>query len=132
MKTIKIGASLAMLALAVSLSSCATPSRAFHNSDETALVIQSWDNQMCQMLQPSTSARESNDQLLAGATALPQHQTAVVILENYTEETFGDQFRDRGTPWLVGLRNLGYEHIVFLQGLDVANPEGLTTLVRYD
>jgi hypothetical protein len=27
---------------------------------------------------------------------------------------------------------LGYEHVVFLQGLDVANPEGLTTLVRYD
>ena len=121
-----------MLALAVSLSSCATPSRAFHNSDETALVIQSWDNQMCQMLQPSTSARESNDQLLAGATALPQHQTAVVILENYTEEEIGDQFRDRGTPWVVGLRRIGYQHIVFLQGLGVANPEGLTTLVQYD
>ena len=132
MKTIKIGASLVMLALAVSLSSCATPSRAFHNSDNTALVIQSWDNQICRMLQPTPSAKVTNDQLLAQAVALPQHQTVVVILENYTEEQFGDQFRDRGTPWLVGLRNLGYQHIIFLQGLDVANPEGLTTLVQYD
>jgi hypothetical protein len=33
---------------------------------------------------------------------------------------------------MVGLKNLGYQHIVFLQGVDVANPEGLTTLVRYD
>ncbi|MGO9584607.1 MAG: hypothetical protein ACLP2Y_00140 [Limisphaerales bacterium] len=132
MKTVKIGASLALLALAVILSSCATPSRAFHNTDNTALVIQSWDNQTCQMLQPTTSAKEGNDQILAQAAPLPQHQTAVVILENYTEEEIGDQFRDRGTPWIVGLRNLGYQHIVFLKGLDVANPEGLITLVQYD
>jgi hypothetical protein len=55
----------------------------------------------------------------------------VVILENYTEEEIGGQFRDRGTPWVVGLRNLGYQHIVFLQGLGVANPEGLITIVQY-
>ena len=132
MKTVKIGTSLALLALAVILSSCATPSRAFHNTDNTALVIQSFDGQTCRMLQPATSAKEDHDQLLARAVALPQHQTAVVILENYTEQEFGDQFRDRGTPWVVGLRNLGYQHIVFLQGVDVANPEGLTTLVQYD
>ena len=113
--------------------SCATPpSRAFHNDDNSALVVQSWDNQNCQMLQPSNSTRETSDQLLSTAAQLPQHQTAVIILENYTEEQFGDQFRDRGTPWLVGLKNLGYQHIIFLQGLDVPNPEGLTTLIRYD
>jgi hypothetical protein len=132
MKSFNISTLLAFVALAIISTSCATPSRAFHNTDHTALVIQSWDNQTCQMLQPATSARESNDQLLARAVALPQHQTAVVILENYTEQEFGDQFRDRGTPWVVGLKNLGYQHIVFLQGVDVANPEGLTTLVRYD
>ena len=132
MKSLNICTSLALVALAIISTSCATPSRAFHNTDNTALVIQSWDNQTCQMLQPTTSAREGNDQLLAQAVALPQHQTAVVILENYTEQEFGDQFRDRGTPWVVGLKNLGYQHIVFLQGVDVANPEGLTTLVQYD
>ena len=132
MKSLNICTSLAVVALAIISTSCATPSRAFHNDDNTALVIQSWDNQTCQMLQPTTSARESNDQLLAQAVALPQHQTAVIILENYTEQEFGDQFRDRGTPWVVGLKNLGYQHIIFLQGVDVANPEGLTTLVRYD
>ena len=83
------------------------------------------------MLQPTTSAREGNDQLLARAVALPQHQTAVVILENYTEEEIGDQFRDRGTYWLVSLRSLGYRHVVFLQGLGVTNPEGLITIVQY-
>ena len=132
MKSSNICTSLALVALAIIATSCATPSRAFHNTDNSALVIQSWDNQTCQMLQPTPSAREGNDQLLARAVALPQHQTAVVILENYTEQEFGDQFRDRGTPWVVGLRNLGYQHIFFLQGVDVANPEGLTTLVRYD
>jgi hypothetical protein len=113
------------------VTSCATPSRAFHNTDSTALVIESLDSQTGQMLQPNTSARKSNDQLLAEARALSQHQTAVVILENYTEEEIGGQFRDRGTPWVVGLRNLGYQHIVFLQGLGVANPEGLITIVQY-
>jgi hypothetical protein len=131
MKPMNIRISLILLALAVGVTSCATPSRAFHNTDSTALVIESLDSQTSQMLQPNTSARKSNDQLLAEAAALSQHQTAVVILENYTEEEIGGQFRDRGTPWVVGLRNLGYQHIVFLQGLDVPNPEGLTTLVQY-
>ena len=132
MKPANLINSLALIALAIVLTSCATPSRAFHNTDGTALVIQCWDSQHCQMIQPNTSDKQSTDQILAQAVKLPQHQTAVVILENYTEEEIGDQFRDRGTPWVVGLRNLGYEHIIFLQGLDVANPEGLITLARYD
>jgi len=132
MKSLNLSTALALVALVIIATSCATPSRAFHNTDNTALVVQSWDNQTCRMLQPTTSAKEDHDQLLARVVALPQHQTAVVILENYTEQEFGDQFRDRGTPWVVGLRNLGYQHIVFLQGVDVANPEGLTTLVQYN
>jgi len=132
MKSENIATWLGLTALAIVLTSCATPSRAFHNTDSTALVIQSLDGEHCQMLQPGATARESNDELLAAAVKLPQHQTAVVILENYTEAEIGDQFRDRSTLWVVGLRNLGYQHIVFLQGLDVANPEGLTTLAQYD
>jgi hypothetical protein len=130
-KFMNIRISLILLALATGVTSCTTPSRAFHNTDNTALVIQSLDSQTCRMLQPNTSARESNDQLLAEAKALSQHQTAVIILENYTEEEIGDQFRDRSTPWVVGLRNLGYQHIVFLQGVDVPTTEGLTTIVQY-
>ena len=132
MKSMNLNISLAFTALAVFLTSCATPSRAFHNTDNAALVIESLEGQTCQMLKPANPAKMNNDQLLAEAAKLPQHQTAVVILENYTEEEIGDQFRDRGTPWVVGLRRLGYQHIVFLQGLGVANPEGLTTLVQYD
>lgn len=123
--------SLAMGALAICLTSCASPSRAFHNTDSTALVIQSFDSQTAQMLQPTVSAKKSNDELLGEAAALSQHQTAVVILEEYYEEEIGDQFRDRGTPWVVGLRRLGYPNIIFLKGLGVANPEGLITIVQY-
>ena len=56
----------------------------------------------------------------------------MVILENYTESQIGDQFRDRGTYWLVSLRSLGYRHVVFLQGQGVTDPEGLRILADYD
>jgi hypothetical protein len=125
--------SVALLAVPLILSSCATQQRqAFHKTDDTALVIESLDARTGQMVQPVVSAKEENGKLLANAMSLQQHQTAVVILENYTEAQLGQQFRDRGTPWFIGLRGLGYENIVFLQGNGVSNPEGLPTLVRYE
>jgi len=125
---------MALASLAIMLTSCATPPppQAFHNTDSTALVIKSLDDTTCQMLQPTTSSGEKNDEVLAKAMALPQHLTAVVMLENYTEPQIGDQFRDRGTVLFVGLRYLGYQHIVFLQGRGVANPDGLITLAEYE
>jgi hypothetical protein len=130
----KIILSMAVAGLAVLLTSCATPPppQAFYNIDNTALVIKSLDSGTSQMIQPMVSGREKNDNLLARAMALPQRQTAVVILENYTEPQIGEQFRDRGTPLFVGLRNLGYQHIVFVQGMGVASPDGLMTLAKYD
>ena len=123
-----------LAALAITLSSCTTPQppQAFHNTDNTALIVKSLDGRTCQMVQPVASGQEDSDMLLARAMKLSQHQTAVVILENYNEPRFGRQFRDRGTLWFVGLRNLGYQHIVFLQGRDVSDPEGLPTLVKFD
>jgi hypothetical protein len=125
---------LAFAALPFMLTSCATPPppEAFHNTDNTALVIKSLDDSTCQIVQPAPSKREGYDNILAMAKALTQHQTAVIILENYTEPEIGSQFRERGTPLFVGLRNLGYQHIVFVQGAGVANPEGLITLANYD
>ena len=125
---------MALVGLAITLTSCATPPppQVFHNTDTTALIIESLDGSTCEMLQPVASGMQNNDRVLAMANELPEHQAAVVILENYTESNFGDQFRDRGTAWFVGLRNLGYQHIVFLQGKGVNNPEGLTTLVQYE
>jgi hypothetical protein len=131
MKLMNICISLAMGTLAICLTSCVGPSRAFHNSDSTALVVQSFPDQTAQMLQPNVSAKKSLDEILGDAAGLSQHQTAVVILEEYYEEEIGDQFRDRGTPWVAGLRRLGYPNIIFLKGLGVANPEGLITIVRY-
>jgi len=126
--------SLALLSLPLILSACATPQprQTFHKTDNTALVIESLDARTCQMVQPTISAREANDKLLANALSLQQHQTAVVILENYTEPQLGQQFRDRSTTWFSGLRGLGYEHIVFLQGNGMNNPEGLPTIVTYN
>ena len=125
--------SLLLAAIPLILTSCATPRPpvAFHNTDSTALVIQSLDLHTCQMVQPAATVREANDLVLTQAKALPQHQTAVVILENYTEPELGDQYRDRGTPLFVALRELGYEHIIFVQGNNVADPNGLITLAEY-
>jgi hypothetical protein len=130
----KIITYMSLAALAITLTSCTTPQppQAFHNTDNTALIVESLDGRNCQMLQPTASGREDSDKLLANAMNLSQHQTAVVILENYTEPQCGAQFRDRGSLWFVGLRSLGYQHIVFLQGKGTNNPEGLTTLVEYE
>jgi hypothetical protein len=123
-----------LLALPLILSSCATPQPpvAFHKTDNTALVIESLDENTCQLLQPTASAKAENDKILDVAKSLQQHQTAVVILENYTEPQPGKQFQARGTPLFIGLRGLGYEHIVFLQGKGVNDPEGLLTVVAYN
>jgi hypothetical protein len=126
---------IALAALAVLLTSCATqpmPPQAFHNTDKAPLIIASLDDHTCQMLQPTTTKEEKNEAILAKAMTLPRHEAAVVILENYTEPQVGEQFRDRGTALFVGLRNLGYQHIVFLQGNGIANPEGLPTLAEYN
>ena len=130
----KIIHSIALMALALSLTSCATPlpPRAFHNSDPTTVVIRSLDVKTSQLVQPTISSGEKNEKVLAKAGATPQRQEAVVILENYTEPQVGEQFRDRSIPLFVGLRGLGYQHIVFLQGKGVANPEGLVMLAEYD
>jgi hypothetical protein len=130
----KITTYMSFAALAITLTSCTTPQppQAFHNTDNTALIVKSLDGRTCQMLQPIASGKEDSDKLLANAMNLSQHQTAVVILENYNEPQFGAQFRDRGSLWFVGLRSLGYQHIVFLQGKGTNSPEGLTTLVEYE
>jgi hypothetical protein len=125
---------LGLAALPVILSSCATPQPpvAYHGTDNTALVIDALDSRSSRIVMPQPSGTIANDAVLNTARVLPQHQTAVVILENYTEAQVGDQFRNRGTPWFIGLRCLGYEHIVFLQGNGASNPEGLLTLAKYD
>src|SRR6266705_1181316 len=106
---------LAAVLPVIFLTSCATPPPpvAFHNTDSTALVLKSMDDQTSQMLRPNTSNRGKNDEILSIPQSLPQRQTAVVMLENYTEPRLGQQFRDRGTPLFICLRSLGYQHIIF-------------------
>ena len=130
----KICTTMALAALAISLTSCATTRQpqAFHNTDNNAVVIDSLDAKTGQMLEPATSVREENDAVLAKAMNQPKHETAVVILENYAEPRIGEQFRDRGSLWFVCLRSLGYQHNVFLQGQGITDPKGLKILVEYD
>jgi len=116
------------------VSSCASPPphQAFHNTDNSALIVASLDNTSCQVIAPTAVAKEDNMRLLEQARSFSQHQTAVVILENYNEPKMGQEFRDRTLSWFLTLRELGYQHIVFLQGQGVANPDGLPTLAEYD
>ena len=105
-------------ALAAFLTSCATPPppQAFHNTDDSALIVQSFDGHNCQILAPTAISRGEASAMLDRAKALPKHQTAVIILENYSEPQLGTEFRDRSMGWFIGLRGLGYQHIVFLKG----------------
>ena len=116
------------------MSSCATPRppQAFHNTDDSALILKSFDARTCEVIAPTAIAREENARVLDQARAFARHQTAVVILENYSERTLGPEFRDRTLTWFVGLRGLGYQHIVFLQGAGVNDPDRLTILAEYD
>ncbi len=125
---------LAIAALPVFITACATPQppQAFHGTDSNAVVIKSVDNRTSEILAPNGSGPAANSTVMNKVSAQPGHQTAVIILENYNETKIGDEFRDRSTPWFMGLRTLGYEHIVFLQGHGTDSPEGLVTLARYD
>ncbi len=120
-------------ALPILLSSCATPpAQAYHNTDNSALIVKSLDAHSCQVLAPTATEREESARLLDQAKTFPAHQTAVVILENYSEPQLGPEFRDRTFGWFIGLRGLGYQHIVFLKGNGAADPNGLLTLAEYD
>ena len=125
---------IALAALPVFITACSTPKppQAFHGTDSSALVIKSVDGRTSEIIAPTGSGPIANSGIMSKISALPTHQTAVVILENYNEAKVGDEFRDRGTAWFMGLRTLGYEHIVFLQGHGTDSPEGLVTLARYD
>jgi|ERR1017187_1361328 hypothetical protein len=122
-------------ALPVLLSSCATsrPPQAYQNTDNSALIVESLDAKTCQIIAPvAMVTREDSGRVLEQAKSFAQHQTAVVILENYSEPKLGPEFRDRTFSWFLGLRGLGYQRIVFLQGRGVNDPNGLPTLAEYD
>src|SRR5579863_1879036 len=120
--------------LPVIVSSCASdaPRQAYRNTDSSALIIQSLDGKTCQVLAPTAINREDNARLLDQARSFNRHDTAVVILENYSEPQMGPEFRDRTFGWFVGLRGLGYQHIVFLKGNGATDVNGLPTLAEYD
>ena len=66
-KLMKTPKTMALVTLAMMLTSCATPPppQVFHNTDGTALVIESLDDTTCQVLQPVVSAKEKIDEALS-------------------------------------------------------------------
>ena len=120
--------------LSVLLPGCATPPppQAYRNTDNSALVIQSLDAHSGQVVAPKASNRADANLVLGQAKTLAPHTTAVIILENYSEPQLGHEFRDRSMVWFLGLRGLGYQHIVFLKGSGVNDPNGLPLLAEYD
>jgi len=129
----KISALMPLAALAILSSSCATtpPPQSLHNTDNSAVVIDSSHGKSSQMLQPATIVRQENDRILARAMKLSRDQNAIVILGSDDDSHGGLQYRIRGTPWFVELRGLDYEHAVLLQDTGVTIPEGLITLTEY-
>jgi len=125
---------LGLTALPLLFTACATekPPQAFHPTDGTALVVESLDGGTARMILPKPTDTTPSADILSQVKDLPQHSTAVIILENYTESKLGNQFRDRSFGWFIGLRGLGYQRILFLQGNGTGNPEGLPLLAEYD
>jgi hypothetical protein len=108
------------------------PPRAYRSTDSSALIIQSLDARSAQVLAPKASNPADANLVLGQAKTLAPHNTAVVILENYSEPQLGHEFRDRSMVWFLGLRGLGYQHIVFVRGSGVHDPNGLPLLAQYD
>jgi len=96
------------------------------------LVIASLDKHSCEVIQPAGLGQRPNGEVFNLARQLPRHQTAVVILENYNEPQLGSEFRDRSESFFLALRGAGFQHIYFLQGKGVNDPDGLITLAQYD
>jgi hypothetical protein len=122
-----------ILSLSGLLCSCSTSDSppVFHSTDEACLVVESLDNRSARVIAPTALPPLDDAQVLDRIKPLGPHRTAVVILEEYSEAQPGPQFRDRTFPWFMGLRGLGYQHIVFLQGHGVSAPDGLPVLAEY-
>jgi hypothetical protein len=124
---------IAALTLPVLICSCATscPPQAFRAGTEDALVIESYDDHSGQVVSPVTLERADNRQMLNEIKSVEKKSVAIVMLEGYQEPQPGPEFRDRSLELFMGLRQLGYQRIIFLQGHGVPQPSGLMVLAQY-
>lgn len=114
--------------------SCASvsPPQGFYSPEPMTLVIRSLDGVSAQLVVPGAMEQEKSEQLLDDLKLLERQKRVVVILENYSEPQLGPEFRDRSVGWFMGLRGLGYQHIVFVRGKGVTDPAGLPVLTEYN
>lgn len=124
---------IAALVLPVLVCSCATPRppQAYQAGTENALIIDSLDAHSGQVVSPVTLERADNRQVLNQIKSVEKKSVAIVMLEGYAEPQPGPEFRDRSLELFMGLRQLGYQRIIFLQGHGVPQPSGLMVLARY-
>ena len=125
--------SVLWMAAMVMLCSCATPSppQAFHSLDKSVVVIKSLNQRFSQVIAPTLMAETPNTRTLEQLKSLSPRAAVVVILEDYFEPVLGTEFRDRSVEWMLTLRLAGFQHIIFLKGNGVADPEGLPILAQY-
>lgn len=123
-----------ILALPLVIGSCAAPRppQAFHGTQAPVVIVESLDAHYSQLVSPVAMPKQDNVRMMEQIKNLSHQKVAIVILENYTESQPGPDFRDRSLEWFMGLRGLGFDHIVFLQGKGVPEPEGLIVLADYD
>lgn len=130
----KIACFFGALILPLMLCSCRTPGDVTSApvSSHPSLVITSADSDSGQIILPQVLDPAPEPRVLDQARTFPARDIAIVILENYSEPQPGPLFQHRSVMWFMGLRNLGYQHIIFLRGHGVAAPEGLPVIARYD
>ena len=121
------------LSAMIMVCSCTTsaPQQSFHNTDNAALIIKSMNIRSSQVIAPKLLAEADNSQTLDQLREFAGGKTAIVILENYADTEAGSDFRNRGQAWFMGLRGLGFQHIVFVRGNGVTDPNGLPVVAEY-
>src|ERR1700749_1446523 len=120
--------------LPLMITSCASPAPAppaCTVQDESALIVEAYADPNAVDNSTKDKKGRALAEVLEVARHLPQHRTAIVILENYSEASVGTEFRDRATSWFIGLRGIGYQHIIFVKGHGVPDPNGLPVVAEY-
>jgi hypothetical protein len=122
-----------LLSVPVMLGGCASePAPTLCRANRSLLVVDTHDSRTGQVVAPIESAKMEIVPLLDKIKSLAKAPAVIVILENYQEAKPGPVFRDRSLPWYLGLRLLGYDHVVFVQGNGLPDPDGLRVVAEYN
>jgi len=124
------------LGLLLMTGACSTPDtgtgEVFHGTNNSSIVIESLNERKVQLLAPNATRVMDAPQMLDLLQTMGPRQTAILVLENYSEPQLGTEFRDRTMGWFLGLRGLGYKQIIILRGTGEPSLEGRPILAEYN